>query len=160
MFRSKRLSTLGSWLALAAMFTLVLPLQGGAAPWRAVVAEGMVVAGVTTGEAGVAARASALPPCHVAAFAAGAAVETGDDLAALPVTKGAGDSAAGGATPDCQHFPDSADGCHCVQWVAVAAPGLAPLGLTPSAAPPNTVIFSLPPRFVAADFRPPIPSPR
>lgn len=139
MFRSKRLSTLGSWLALAAMFTLALPLQGGAA---------------------VAAPASALPPCHVAAFAAGAAVETGDDLAALPVAKGAGESAPGGTASNCQHFPDSADGCHCVQWVAVAAPGLAPLGLTPSAAPPNTVIFSLPPRFAAADFRPPISSQR
>jgi hypothetical protein len=160
MFRSKRLSTLGSWLALAAMFTLALPLQGGAAPVRAAGVEGMPLAGATTGEAGVAARASALPPCHVAAFAAGAAVETGDDLTALPVTKGAGDSAAGAATPNCEHFPESVGGCHCVQWVAVAAPGLIPLGLTPSAPPLDTVMLFLPPRFVAADFRPPISSPR
>jgi hypothetical protein len=156
MFRSKRLSTLGSWLALAAMFILALPLEGGAAPVRAAAVAGMPLAVATTGEALVAARASALPPCHAAAFAADAAMEKDADLAALPVPNGAGDIAAGGTMPNCEHFPDSADGCHCVQWVAVAAPGLVPLGLTPSAAPRNTVILSLPPRFVAADFRPPI----
>lgn len=140
MFRSWHVRKIGSWLALVAMLTMALPLQGGAFPLRAWLADSVSLGGGAV-QADAANPLPMVPPCHLA----GAASEAGPTV--------------GAATPACEHFPDNEDGCHCVQWVAVAASGGLPFGLPLSAPPDGKVLLSLPPRRSVADFRPPIFSP-